>query len=372
MKKKLHNYFIPSEENDHKPKSLQAQSIGYFIAILVIAELGFLVTVFSPISSQFKDNLAAILPSVLVLATNEARVERNMGSLHTNPQLERAAQLKANDMAEREFFAHVNPDGQQPWYYLGLAGYRYDAAGENLAVDFIDSDDVHRAWMKSPTHMANIVQSKFTEIGIATSRGRYEGKDVVFVVQFFGTPSVATPVVPQFTQTPQEVSVSDQEVVLSQTEAPDTTGVLGVEIVASESSFSEDTEVMSDSDIEEKQTTAVQDAESGDGEYNEVAEVANEAVESASVASETTQVNTVSDTESVSLSKEVASSPYDIISIIVAAIGILLVVALLFKIFIAVHIQHPALIMNALFVFVIILIITLVNVQILDIFGEVG
>ena len=48
-------------------------------------------------------------------------------------------------------------------------------AGENLAVNFSDSQDVTNAWMNSPEHRANILNGDFTQIGIATAQGTYKG-----------------------------------------------------------------------------------------------------------------------------------------------------------------------------------------------------
>ena len=161
--------------------------IKFILGVLVTLELG-VIFLFSPLFPAKLEYLSAILPSVLVSHTNETRSDLNIPILTTSEKLEQAAQLKVNDMAKRGYFSHISPEGQQPWYFLDLVDYQYDAAGENLAVNFVDSNDVHRAWMKSPTHKKNIVQTKFTEIGIATAEGKYKGKDVIFVVQFFGTP----------------------------------------------------------------------------------------------------------------------------------------------------------------------------------------
>jgi hypothetical protein len=43
--------------------------------------------------------------------------------------------------------------------------------------------------MKSPTHKANILNGKFTEIGVATAEGTHKGHKTTYVVQMFGTPS---------------------------------------------------------------------------------------------------------------------------------------------------------------------------------------
>jgi uncharacterized protein YkwD len=166
----------------------QNAKLFYVLIILIIAESLFIFSSFTEIGAKFKSNLAAILPSILVLETNKERQAQDLSELTENELLNEAAQLKANEMAEKGFFAHVGPDGKQPWTYLDQVGYRYASAGENLAVNFVHSKEVHKAWMNSPTHRANIIQPKFTEIGIATAEGIYKGQEAVFVVQFFAKP----------------------------------------------------------------------------------------------------------------------------------------------------------------------------------------
>jgi hypothetical protein len=140
------------------------------------------------------DEMAAVIASVLVDLTNDDRQDEGLGTLTVNPVLVAAAQAKANDMAEKGYFAHNSPDGTTPWYWFKNAGYAYAYAGENLAVDFSDSKDVARAWMNSPTHRANVLGQNFTEIGIATAVGTYKGHTATFVVQMFGRPARSAPV----------------------------------------------------------------------------------------------------------------------------------------------------------------------------------
>jgi hypothetical protein len=138
---------------------------------------------------------AAVLPHVLVELANEDRAAEGLGALTVNPVLEDAARMKAEHMAENGYFAHKSPDGLDPWYWFYRAGYQFSNAGENLAVNFSDSDDVNQAWLDSPGHRANIMNGTFTEVGIAAAPGVYKGKKTVFVVQLFGTPMAvaATP-----------------------------------------------------------------------------------------------------------------------------------------------------------------------------------
>jgi hypothetical protein len=137
---------------------------------------------------------AAVITSMLVDLANTDRSSNHVGTLIENPALTAIAQAKANDMAKKGYFAHTSPEGKSPWYWFTQGGYVFSYAGENLAVDFSDSADVERAWMNSPTHRANLLNQHFTEIGIATAVGTYEGHQTTFVVQEFATPAANTPV----------------------------------------------------------------------------------------------------------------------------------------------------------------------------------
>jgi uncharacterized protein YkwD len=129
--------------------------------------------------------------NALVDGTNQNRVTNGLPNLQTNPLLQVAAQDKVNDMVAKGYFAHTSPQGIEPWYWFQQAGYNYLYAGENLAMNFTDSQDVTTAWMNSPEHRANILSTQFTQVGIATAQGTYDGKPVIYVAEEFGTPAPA-------------------------------------------------------------------------------------------------------------------------------------------------------------------------------------
>lgn len=190
LSKWLKKYFIPHDENNFKPHFLRHESMLLVFFVVIVVELAFFVQIF--IVFDKTSFLASVLPGVLTTLTNKERVQINEAPLVENDLLTKAAELKAQDMATRGYFAHTSPDGKTPWYWLGQVGYNYSMAGENLAVNFFESDDVAQAWMNSPTHRANIVKDKYTEIGIGVASGVYEGRKTVFVAQFFGTPIIPT------------------------------------------------------------------------------------------------------------------------------------------------------------------------------------
>lgn len=154
--------------------------------------------------------VAAVISAVLVDLANDDRSELALPELTTNPLLTAAAQAKADDMAAKSYFSHSTPEGYDSWHWFKQVGYDYRFAGENLAVNFSDSADVEAAWMASPTHRDNIISPRYTEIGIATAVGMYQGRETVFVVQMFGMPkgvAAATPSV-----TPAEIAAVPVEV----------------------------------------------------------------------------------------------------------------------------------------------------------------
>ena len=133
--------------------------------------------------------VSTILPAVVVDLTNAERADNALPPLRPNDTLAAAARLKAAHMAAEGYFAHYSPDGTSPWYWFDQVGYRYAHAGENLAVHFTDSAEMVTAWMNSPSHRENIVGPQYTEIGIGTATGTFQGYETVFVVQLFGAPA---------------------------------------------------------------------------------------------------------------------------------------------------------------------------------------
>lgn len=147
--------------------------------------------------------VSTVLPAVVVELTNEERTALFAAPLQRNATLDEAARLKAEHMAANEYFAHYSPEGVSPWHWFDQVGYVYAHAGENLAIHFTDSSEVVDAWMRSPTHRENIVGPQYTEIGVGTARGTYEGYETVYVVQLFGTPAIPPAPVPEPTLAPE-------------------------------------------------------------------------------------------------------------------------------------------------------------------------
>lgn len=182
--------FKKSKKPNLNPSNLQK---GAMVTIGILTFLTFFLSnlqIFFWLKSDWL--VSTVLPAVVTELTNEQRSQFSQQPLVRSELLDQAAKLKAEDMAKNSYFAHHSPDGISPWYWFQKVGYTYAFAGENLAVHFNDSKMVVDAWMNSPTHKANIIKNEYTEIGIGTAKGVYEGYDTVFVVQLFGTPAKTT------------------------------------------------------------------------------------------------------------------------------------------------------------------------------------
>jgi hypothetical protein len=187
--KGIKNGFIPHEGNGHKPHILRPRTIVFALLIAFVAEAGFLLAAFYIVPrTKF---FGIIDANALVDETNQQRVNDGLQPLAVSPLLTAAAQDKANNMVQDNYFAHTSPTGVTPWYWFGKVGYAFSVAGENLAVNFTDSQAVTNAWMQSPDHRANILDAQYTQVGIATAQGTYDGKPAIYVAEEFGTPAAA-------------------------------------------------------------------------------------------------------------------------------------------------------------------------------------
>ena len=128
----------------------------------------------------------------VVTLTNEIRVENNLPALKSDFKLDLAASEKLNDMIRNNYFAHTSPAGVTPWFWIKKSNYTYSVAGENLAVGFFTAQDTVDAWFKSSSHRANLLSSRYKDIGIAVGRGQINGHNGIVVVQMFGLPSGQT------------------------------------------------------------------------------------------------------------------------------------------------------------------------------------
>ena len=87
--------------------------------------------------------------------------------LEWSDALGKAALAHSRDMAERGYFSHSSPEGQQVSDRAANQGYRFRQLGENIAFGQSTPEQVVKGWLKSPGHCANIMKPGYTEMGAA-------------------------------------------------------------------------------------------------------------------------------------------------------------------------------------------------------------
>jgi uncharacterized protein YkwD len=117
-------------------------------------------------------------------STNAERKKANLKPLAANALLMKAARLHAANMAKQDKLDHVL-DKKNPADRVKDTGYRYFATGENIAWNPATPADAVKGWMDSPPHKENILNNKYTEIGVALAKNE---KGEIYWVQVFGTP----------------------------------------------------------------------------------------------------------------------------------------------------------------------------------------
>lgn len=130
----------------------------------------------------------------LLGGTNNARAANGLGPLVLNAQLNNSAQMKAQDMADKDYWAHVAPDGTQPWYFFDQAGYEYIRAGENLAYGFNTSQGAVDGWMNSPSHRDNML-GNYNDVGfgfVNVANYQSNGQQTIVVAHYGAVAGAAT------------------------------------------------------------------------------------------------------------------------------------------------------------------------------------
>jgi len=186
IKNKLKKCFIPCVENNYKPKFLAGEVLFYIVLVLFVLKIVAVSFIFYYPKTVF---FADLTKTALVQLTNQERQSLGLSTLKENTKLNEAALQKAQDMLTNDYFSHNSPQGISPWYWIKQSGYNYKTAGENLAIGFLDSEEVLNAWNNSPSHKENLLNPKFQEIGIAVATGDFNGAETTVVVQLLGTPS---------------------------------------------------------------------------------------------------------------------------------------------------------------------------------------
>lgn len=184
---KLSRWILPHPDTHEKAHLLSVKAFLVYFLLFFLIE--FVVRGFSPIGANGVLGISSLGIKDLIAQTNQERVKNGLAPLEEDTRLNAAAAAKAQNMFEENYWAHYSPSGKDPWGFIQGEGYQFSYAGENLARNFETSPEVVAAWMASPTHRENIINTHYTNVGMAVAEGTINGQKTILVVQEFGKPS---------------------------------------------------------------------------------------------------------------------------------------------------------------------------------------
>jgi len=137
------------------------------------------------------DAAAQAQEEAMLCLTDYARDKVGLGPLEATPQLEESAADKGADVLACNSFSHT-ACGREFTFWMRETGYLSTEcwrAGENLAWgagEYGTVASIFRAWLRSPTHRANVL-GDYSQIGINLQVGSLNGRKNVHVwTQHFG------------------------------------------------------------------------------------------------------------------------------------------------------------------------------------------
>ncbi|WP_343207998.1 CAP domain-containing protein [Anaerolentibacter hominis] len=101
--------------------------------------------------------------------TNSLRARNNLPLVKWSDQAAASALNHSRDMAEKDYFNHTSKDGKSPFDRMKKNGINYMAAGENIAAGYADSVTVCYQWFQSEGHRANLLDERFTYLGVGNA-----------------------------------------------------------------------------------------------------------------------------------------------------------------------------------------------------------
>jgi uncharacterized protein YkwD len=128
-------------------------------------------------------NMRAVRSAILCML-NLQRAAKKLPLLHSSRRLRRAARRHAADMLRRGYFDHQGPGGPTLPTRLRRVGYWPASAAENLGLGagpLSTPVNMVLAWMDSDSHRENILERKYSDLGIGVVRA---GTQVAYTTDF--------------------------------------------------------------------------------------------------------------------------------------------------------------------------------------------
>jgi uncharacterized protein YkwD len=121
------------------------------------------------------DSFSSSSAADLVALTNRSRASAGLKALKVDSSLSSVARWRSKDMIQRDYFSHTIPGYGKVWTKLHAIGYCYKVGGENIGwnnyPDNVATAGIHKMFMDSSGHRANIMGKAWDVIGIGAYKG---------------------------------------------------------------------------------------------------------------------------------------------------------------------------------------------------------
>lgn len=182
---KLKLAVVPHRHNQHRPYLVRSMSLVVMVGFIFAMQAVYNTATTGSVLGSTND----VTMNALVSATNDQRSKHDLAPLRLDSKLSQAAYLKAQDMLQRQYWAHNAPDGTTPWQWMSQVEYKYDYAGENLAKNFSTADGIMTAWLGSPKHRDNVLSQNYKDVGFAVVSGTLDNQPTTIIVAMYGAPA---------------------------------------------------------------------------------------------------------------------------------------------------------------------------------------
>jgi uncharacterized protein YkwD len=102
----------------------------------------------------------------IVSLVNQERAKVGAGPVALHPAISNAAQGQSNYQAAANTMTHAGAGGTDAGDRIAANGYAWRVWGENVASGQPDAASVMQAWMNSDGHRKNILDPRFTDLGV--------------------------------------------------------------------------------------------------------------------------------------------------------------------------------------------------------------
>ncbi len=123
---------------------------------------------------------------IILEKANEERESIGLDSFTLNNNLSKIAELKLEEMFEKEYFDYVSPEGKR---ITDLSKHEFDIIRDSIIRGYFSNEkDLVEKWMESSQYQENIYNPSLSETGIASGYGVYENQEIFMAVQIFAVP----------------------------------------------------------------------------------------------------------------------------------------------------------------------------------------